>query len=170
MISALADSLTPPGDVAPSTGQLAYLGFALCCLVLAVGGIRPCSYAFGADQFNRGDKINIQSYFNWYFFALYVGSLLGTTVLVYVQDNVGWVWGFGVPSIFAASGILVLLLGIPFYKHVPPLGSTYPGFIQVMTAAVYKRKIPLPPESDLYRGMETVDLYNTKLCHTNHLT
>eukprot|EP00250_Pteridium_aquilinum_P009068 c18421_g1_i1 orf=445-2247(+) len=169
MTSALADSLRPPDNTPASTGQLVFLGFALFCIVLAVGGIRPCSYAFGADQFKRGDKINVQSYFNWYFFALYVGSLIGSTVLVYVQDNVGWDWGFGVPSIFAAFGILILLLGIPLYKHVPPLGSTYAGFIQVMTAAFYKRKIPLPPESDLYRGKEAVDLYDTRLCHTNHL-
>lgn len=170
MTSALVPPLTPPDGVQASTGQLAFLGFALCCIILAVGGIRPCSYALGADQFKRDDKINTQSYFNWYFFSLYVGSLLGTTVLVYTQDNLGWGWGFGLPSIIAAFGVIILLLGIPFYKILPPLGSTYAGFIQVMVAAVYKRKLPLPPESDLYRGQESsADLYNMRLCHTNSL-
>ncbi|MCO5614166.1 hypothetical protein L7F22_068447 [Adiantum nelumboides] len=169
MTSALIPSLTPADNVPASTGQLAFLGFALCCTILAVGGIRPCSYALGADQFKRDDKINTQSYFNWYFFSLYVGSLLGTTVLVYVQDHLGWGWGFGVPSIFAALGVIILMLGIPFYKILPPLGSTYAGFIQVMVAAFCKRKIPLPPEANLYRGKESIDFYNMRLCHTNHL-
>ncbi|KAH7286898.1 hypothetical protein KP509_32G027500 [Ceratopteris richardii] len=169
-VSAVVPSLTPPDAFPASIGQLSFLGFSLCCIILAVGGIRPCSYALGADQYNHTDKIRTQSYFNWYFFSLYVGSLLGSTLLVYVQDNIGWGWGFGVPTMLAGLGVFILMIGIPFYKILPPLGSTYAGFFQVIVAAIHKRKIPLPPESDLYRGVEAMDVYNVHLCHTDHLT
>lgn len=157
-----------------SPGQLAFLMLALVFTTLASGGLRPCTYAFGADQFQRGspdDKKQTQSFFNWYFFFLYSASLTGATVLVYLQDNAGWVWGFSVPCVSVVFAVALLLVGSPRFRHVPPCGSPFTAFAKVMVAAFHKRKHELPlDERLLYYGSHQLSKADEcELPHTNRL-
>ncbi|KAE8793221.1 Peptide transporter PTR2 [Hordeum vulgare] len=49
--------------------------------------------------------------------------LLALTVLVYIQDNVGWGWGFGIPAIAMFVSVLSFVVGYPLYVRVQ-LGVT----------------------------------------------
>jgi peptide/histidine transporter 3/4 len=55
----------------------AYLGLYLAAL--GTGGIKPCTAALGADQFDGADtaeRMTKASFFNWYYFCINIGSLL----------------------------------------------------------------------------------------------
>jgi len=83
----------------------AYLGLYLAAL--GDGGIRPCVSAL-ADQFDVADpveRVKKGSFFNWFYFSINIGSLLSATVIVWVQDNIGWGVGFAIPAVLMLSGL-----------------------------------------------------------------
>ncbi|KAI3959106.1 hypothetical protein MKX01_023782 [Papaver californicum] len=143
-ISASIDSLRPPPCVGrvcvpASKNQTAFLYCALALIALGTGGIKPCVSSFGADQFDEADKKEVYkkySFFNWFFFAINIGALLGITVLVYIQVEKGYGWGFGIPTVAMFSSIAILASGIPYYRYQKPMGSAFTRFIQVGVAAV----------------------------------
>jgi hypothetical protein len=52
--------------------------------------------AFGADQFNEAspqDRKEKESFFNYFYLAINIGSLVASTVIVWIQDQVHWVTG-----------------------------------------------------------------------------
>ncbi|KAI9128555.1 hypothetical protein K1719_000038 [Acacia pycnantha] len=84
----------------PSTGQVLFLLSSLVLLAIGAGGIKPCSLAFSADQFNNPENLNneriMKSFFNWYYISVGVSVALSVTVIVYIQIKTGWVVGFGI--------------------------------------------------------------------------
>ncbi|KAM0902265.1 hypothetical protein ACQ4PT_019329 [Festuca glaucescens] len=201
VVSALVPSLRPaPGCSPPATPcrranglQLAVLYLSLLCTSLGSGGIRPCVVAFGADQFDQqkeeekrgeaqhGDEAGgaeavagrKRQYFNLYFFTMGFAVLLALTVVVYIQENVGWGWGFGIPAIAMFVSILVFVLGYPLYVRLKPGGSPFTRVAQVVAAAYKKRAAPLPEDPGmLYQDKDLDALISTngRLLHTNQLT
>uniref|UniRef100_A0A7N0T673 Uncharacterized protein n=1 Tax=Kalanchoe fedtschenkoi TaxID=63787 RepID=A0A7N0T673_KALFE len=168
---------TPCGDGTvcqqASSGQLAILYGSLLLTAVGAGGIRPCAVAFGADQFNESDpkqKAWIWKYFNWYYFSMGVSILLAVTVLVYVQDYVGWGWGLGIPTIFMFISVILFVLGYPLYRNLDPVGSPFTRLIQVSVAAFKKRK--LSTDTKLLYENEEIDgpiSNGGKLLHSNQL-
>lgn len=143
-LSASIDSLRPPPCTArpckkATDGQTLFLYGALALIALGTGGIKPCVSTFGADQFDENDQKEVQkkyAFFNWFFFAINMGALLGITVLVYIQDNYGWVWGFGIPTVAMFCSIFILAAGVPYYRHQKPMGSPFTRFLQVLVVSL----------------------------------
>ncbi|CAO2150003.1 unnamed protein product [Urochloa humidicola] len=179
--SALVPALRPlPCAAAPcqraSGGQLAMLYLPLLLTALGGGGIRPCVVAFGADQFGRrgrrpgGDQK--WSYFNLYFFTMGLAVLLALTVVVYIQENVGWGWGFGVPAIAMFLSVISFVAGCPLYVKVKPEGSPFKRLLQVLVAAFKKRKQDVPEDAgSLYHNKEldAAVAADGRLLHTDQL-
>lgn len=63
------------------------------------------------------------SYFNWWNFALCCGLFLGVTLIVYLQDNVGWGVGYLTLAITMTISIMVFYIGQPFYRYRVAKGS-----------------------------------------------
>lgn len=61
----------------------------------------------GGDQFEDSNSIAI--YFNWYYCAQYVASVISATGIVYVQDNVSWSVGFGIGAASNLFGVILFL-------------------------------------------------------------
>ncbi|XVF86015.1 hypothetical protein PTKIN_Ptkin17bG0166900 [Pterospermum kingtungense] len=165
-LAAALPQLRPPpceGDQVcqeASGNQLAVLYLSLLLAALGSGGIRPCVAAFGADQFVEEDPKHPKKtwiYFNWYYFALGASILLASTVLVYIQDNVGWSWGLGIPTIAMALSIVVFLIGYPLYRILDPAGSPYTRVVEVFVAAFRKRKVPLVSDPKFLYVNEELD-------------
>ncbi|XP_004292959.1 PREDICTED: peptide transporter PTR1-like [Fragaria vesca subsp. vesca] len=143
-VSASVDSLRPPPCTArpcnkATDGQTWFLYAALGLIALGTGGIKPCVSSFGADQFDEADKDELlkkYSFFNWFFFGINIGALLGITLLVYIQDNKGWTWGFGIPTVVMVCSIVILAAGIPKYRYQKPMGSPFTRFIQVIVVSL----------------------------------
>jgi peptide/histidine transporter 3/4 len=80
-------------------------------VALGYGAQKPCVLSFGADQFDDTDEVertNKSSFFNWYYFTINAASLISGTIIVWVQDHEGWVWGFTISTAFVALGACTL--------------------------------------------------------------
>lgn len=141
-----------------TSSQLLPLYMSLLLTSLGSGGIRPCVVPFSADQFDMtkdGVASRKWNLFNWYFFIMGFASLSALTIVVYVQDNVGWGWGLGIPTIAMMISVISFVLGSPLYKTVKPEGSPLTRLAQVVVAAVKKRKETLPDDPKfLYHNRE----------------
>lgn len=143
-ISAKLDSLRPPLCLKrpcppASDKQTAFLYTALGLIAIGTGGIKPCVSSFGADQFDEEDEREVvkkYAFFNWFFFAINMGALLGITVLVYVQQEKGFAWGFGIPTITMFVSIVILIAGFSNYRYKKPMGSAFTRFVQVRNSSV----------------------------------
>nr|GEZ08410.1 protein NRT1/ PTR FAMILY 2.11-like [Tanacetum cinerariifolium] len=103
-------------------------GFAL--MIIGAAGIRPCNLAFGADQFNPN-----------------------TESVVYVQSDVSWSIGLGIPAIFMLISCVLFFGGTKIYVRVKPEGSPFTSMVRVLVVAVKKRRLKLSQE-------EKMTLYN----------
>nr|DAD34781.1 TPA_asm: hypothetical protein HUJ06_005421 [Nelumbo nucifera] len=136
----------------PTGGQMVFLlsGFGL--LVIGAGGIRPCNLAFGADQFNpntESGKRGINSFFNWYYFTFTFAVMVSLTFIVYVQSNVSWSIGFGIPTVLMFLSCALFFLGSRIYVKVNPDGNPFSSVVQVIVAATKKRRLKLPENPSL---------------------
>ncbi|PIM98907.1 H+/oligopeptide symporter [Handroanthus impetiginosus] len=164
-LSAILPNLRPPPCKPNQTcsqadsGQLAVLYLSLLLTALGSGGIRPCVVSFGADQFDENDpkqKTTTWKFFNWYYFCMGASILVATTVIVYIQDNIGWGWGLGIPAAAMFLSIIAFIFGYPLYRKLEPAGSPFTRLLQVCVAAYRKRKVPMV--SDCRMLYENVDL------------
>ncbi|KAG5552680.1 hypothetical protein RHGRI_010695 [Rhododendron griersonianum] len=178
-ILATLPQLRPPGCPSQenckeaSSQQLLLLYLALLLSSIGSGGRKPCVVTFAADQIDMS-KSKVESrkwnFFNWYTFCLGMGSLAALTVVVYVQDNVGWGLGFGIPTIAMAISIIAFVVGSPLYRKVKPKGSPFVRLAQVVVAAVKKRNEVAPKDAAmLYENRELdADISNNgRLLHSD---
>ncbi|KAL3812443.1 hypothetical protein ACJIZ3_013711 [Penstemon smallii] len=130
--------------------ELSVFYSALYILAIGTGGTKPNISTIGADQFDDFDpkeKAHKLSFFNWWMFSIFFGILFGNTVLVYIQDNVGWALGYGIPTVGLAIAITVFLIGTPFYRHKKPSGSPFTRMTRVIVAALRKWRVNVPQDS-----------------------
>ncbi|KAL3523899.1 hypothetical protein ACH5RR_016733 [Cinchona calisaya] len=146
---------------------------AMYFLSLGTGGHKPSLQSFGADQFDDNhleERKQKSSFFNWWNFALCSGLLLGSTVIVYVQDHVGWGVADLILTLNMGVAIIVFYLGNPFYRYRVPEGSPFMPLFQVLIAAVIKRNLPHPSNPDLlYEIPISQKVQGRLLFHTNSL-
>lgn len=133
--------------------QLSILYASLLLTAIGSGGIRPCVVAFGADQFDLNQqprqKPQKWNFFNLYFFSMGLAVLLALTVVVYIQDNVGWGWGFGIPATGIFVSVVAFVVGYPLYIMHKPGGTPLTRLAQVVAAAIRKRKVAMPDDPSL---------------------
>ncbi|KAL0392697.1 UNVERIFIED_CONTAM: protein NRT1/ PTR FAMILY 5.2 [Sesamum radiatum] len=106
------------------------------------GGTKPNISTIGADQFDEfepKEKAHKLSFFNWWMFSIFFGTLFANTVLVYIQDNVGWTFRGGLPAVGLAISIVIFLAGTPFYRHKLPTGSPFTKMAKVVVLLYEKR-------------------------------
>nr|KJB46721.1 hypothetical protein B456_008G2375002 [Gossypium raimondii] len=157
-ISTIIPSLRPPKcnrdsatTCTPASGiQLIILYLALYLTALGTGGLKSSVSGFGSDQFDESDpeeKSQMTNFFNWFFFFINIGSLGSVTVLVYIQDNLGREWGYGICACAIVIGLVVFLSGTKRYRFKKLVGSPLTQIAAVFVAAYKKRHLELPSNS-----------------------
>ncbi|GJY42603.1 proton-dependent oligopeptide transporter family protein [Tanacetum coccineum] len=99
--------------------QVTMFFISLYLVAFAQGGHKPCAQAFGADQFDADspeERKAKSSFFNWWYFGLNAGPAVGIFVLSYIQDNLSWGLGFGIPCIFMGFALIIFMLGTRTYR------------------------------------------------------
>ncbi|GAA0185530.1 transporter [Lithospermum erythrorhizon] len=115
-------------SVCPSatSAQFAIFSLGLYLVALGTGGINPCVSSFGADQFDDSDhdeRVKKGSFFNWFYFCINIGAFVSSSLLVWIQENIGWGVGFGIPTLIMGIAISSFFLGTPLYRFQKPGGS-----------------------------------------------
>ncbi|KAJ7545076.1 hypothetical protein O6H91_09G106400 [Diphasiastrum complanatum] len=163
-VSASVPSLNPPPCLEEvyacqqaSPAQLSFFYLSLYLIALGMGGIKSCVSSFGADQFDdedRSERKKKTHFFNWFYLSINAGSLIATSILVYIQDNASWGLGYGIPAMFMAIAISTFILGTPIYRYQKPGGSPFTRITQVFVAAARKRSIKLPSDERALYGFD----------------
>ncbi|EPS69660.1 hypothetical protein M569_05105, partial [Genlisea aurea] len=157
----------------PTRFQTAMCFVALYLIALGTGGIKPCVSSFGADQFDDNDekeKPKKASFFNWFYLSINVGALIASSVLVWIQMNVGWSWGFGIPAAAMAVAVAFFLFGSRRYRFQKPGGSPLTRIAQVVVASFRKAGMDVPRDESLLYGnsdKESDIPGSRKLSHTD---
>ena len=138
--------------------EVGFFWLALAFLVVALGGVRPVTAPLAADQFDETvatERCMKLSFLNGWFVCVNMGALAAQSFLVYLEDNLGWGWGWGLPMAGYALALVLMLCGMPYYRHKLPSGSPLTSIAQVLVAATRNLKATVPSDKSL--------LYDTSL-------
>ncbi|XP_060973124.1 protein NRT1/ PTR FAMILY 6.2 [Cannabis sativa] len=127
--------------------QMGILYLALYLIALGTGGLKSSVSGFGTDQFDDKDekeKAQMAYFFQRFFFFISTGTLMAVTVLVYLQDEVGRSWAYGICSVSMLISIIILLSGTKKYRYKKSMGSPIVHIFQVIVASFKKRKMSGP--------------------------
>lgn len=154
-------------DQANKTSSSSFLFCSLYLISLGQGGYNPSLQAFGADQLDSEEeelpsskddkKSNKKSlFFQWWYFGICSGTVLGISVMSYIQDTFGWILGFAIPMISMVTSVIVFSCGSPIYTYRQrneAMGNKpVVSMLQVIKAAALKllnSKVKLPDENDV---------------------
>ncbi|CAH9073232.1 unnamed protein product [Cuscuta europaea] len=163
-------------DKCSATGsQTAVCFLALYLVALGTGGIKPCVSSYGADQFDDADEKERKqksSFFNWFYFSINIGALVASSLIVWIQEDVSWALGFGVPAVAMAVAVGFFFSGTRLYRYQKPGGSPLTRLCQVIVASLRKRNVKVPADETLLHetsGVESNIKGSRKLGHTNEL-
>ncbi|EPS63172.1 hypothetical protein M569_11615 [Genlisea aurea] len=167
-LTAAVTSLHPPhcsaadeSCVGATPLQMAVLLFSFGLMIVGAGGVRPCNFAFGADQFNPktdSGKAGVDSFFNWYYFTVSLAQIISVTLVVYVQSSISWSIGFGIPAVFMLLASVLFFAGSDMYVKVKPEGSPFTSLLKVAVVAVKNRRLKPPyPELCNYTPMASMN-------------
>ncbi|XP_073013770.1 protein NRT1/ PTR FAMILY 5.10-like isoform X1 [Typha latifolia] len=173
-LSATLPSLKPPdctvinGDSMscpqPSTFQVIFFFMSLYLVALAHGGHKPCTQAFGADQFDNTDPLESasrSSFFNWWYFGVCTGTITAQLILNYIQDNMGWALGFGIPCIAMGLALVAFLSGTRTYRyHIVATESPFVRITEVFGEVLRKKWACFTSKTDDAREMLLPDKSN----------
>ncbi|XP_039821386.1 protein NRT1/ PTR FAMILY 6.4-like [Panicum virgatum] len=155
------------GCAAASGRQMALLFLALYTIAVGAGGLKANVSGLGTDQFDGRDPREGRAevfFFSRFYFLVSLGSLFAATVLVYVQDNVGRAWGYGISAVVMAAATAVFVAGTRRYRCRRPRGSPLTVIGRVLWAAWRNRKLPCPADASELRGFS-----RAKVPHTDRL-
>ncbi|XP_073274563.1 protein NRT1/ PTR FAMILY 5.2-like [Primulina huaijiensis] len=154
-----------------STLQIAVFYSALYVIALGTGGTKPNISTMGADQFDDfepKERFQKLSFFNWWMFSIFLGTLFSNTILVYIQDKVGWSIGYGLPTLGLAVSIMVFIVGTPYYRHKPPSASPLTRMARVLGATTRKWKVVVPDEPKALHELSLEEYSNSGQVRLDH--
>ena len=116
----------------------------LYLVAVGQGGHKPCVQAFGADQFDGEDPVECRaksSFFNWWYFGICAGSSVAMLIVSFVQENLSWGLGFGIPCVVMVIALGVFLLGTRTYRYsIKKVKSPFVRIGQVFVTAIKNRR------------------------------
>ncbi|KAI6694412.1 hypothetical protein NL676_022122 [Syzygium grande] len=133
-------SLQPPNHRTPNKYHAAVLYFGLYVMAAGVGGIRASLQTHGADQIDRGNQRLVAAYFNWYFFSSCTGNLVASTVMIWVEENLGWRWSFKILIATLSLALAVFVSGLRLYRYKLPRGRAFTRIFKVDELGARNRK------------------------------
>ncbi|XP_059644192.1 protein NRT1/ PTR FAMILY 5.8-like isoform X2 [Cornus florida] len=152
--------------------------WSLYVISLGQGGYNPSLQALGADQLEDEEELpcskNDQSsnkkslFFQWWYFGICSGSLLGVSLMSYIQDTLGWGLGFAIPTMAMAISIAFFSLGSRYYTYNQDKSidmKSFDNIVQFIKATASKILNGGITISDNKSNVVELELQEKPLCH-----
>ncbi|KAI9276318.1 POT family-domain-containing protein [Sporodiniella umbellata] len=146
-----------PASLESGAGFPGYV-VSLVVIGFGTGGIKGIVSSLCADQYRTTDNyvtttksgervlvdydLSIQHLYNWFYWAINVGALLGGTICPLLELNVGFWAAFLLPTVIFLVAILVFLSGTRFYYRPAPTESILMRTFSVIGFARRQAKLP----------------------------
>ncbi|XP_033123110.1 solute carrier family 15 member 4-like [Anneissia japonica] len=118
--------------------QRGFYIFALSLIAVGTGGIKSNVGPFGAQQLEDLGEGAIQTFFNWFYWFINVGSAIAYSVVVYIQQEISFAWGYSIPAFSILLATVALLIGRNKYITTPPEGSILSRICKIVWQASSK--------------------------------
>eukprot|EP00948_MAST-09A_sp_MAST-9A-sp1_P001053 g1053.t1 len=114
----LPQKTKPSSNTSVSSFGSAMFYLSLVVIAIGTGGIKPNVSPFGADQFSDTpeDEVEKARFFNYFYWAINIGALIASLVIVQLQTHVSWTLGFFVPALAMGIALFCFYLGTPRYR------------------------------------------------------
>ncbi|XP_071829540.1 solute carrier family 15 member 4-like [Apostichopus japonicus] len=119
--------------------KLAYFAIALFLVAIGTGGIKANVGPFGAQQLEEFGEGAIRSFFNWFYWFINVGSGISFSLVVYIQQNYNFFYGFLIPTVTILLANLLFLLKRREYINHPPEGSALTNIVKITATSTCGR-------------------------------
>lgn len=103
------------GVIVRDTLALQVFYFSLALIVMGVGFLKSNISSIVGELYAPGDARR-DSGFTIFYMGINLGALLATIICVYLGEEYGWGYGFGVAGIGMALGLVVFTLGRPYLE------------------------------------------------------
>ncbi|XP_057983289.1 protein NRT1/ PTR FAMILY 5.9 [Malania oleifera] len=166
---------------ATAAGSSSALFWSLSLISLGQGGYNPSLQAFGADQLENDDELPQTAdrdrhankkkslFFQCWYFGVCTGSLLGVSVMSYIQDTFGWGLGFVIPAIAMLASIVFFTCGSRYYTYrqakAADVNKPFRSMARTVAATVFKMthsRITLQNNNDT---VDELELEEKPICH-----
>ncbi|PIK49803.1 putative solute carrier family 15 member 4-like [Apostichopus japonicus] len=117
----------------------AYFAIALFLVAIGTGGIKANVGPFGAQQLEEFGEGAIRSFFNWFYWFINVGSGISFSLVVYIQQNYNFFYGFLIPTVTILLANLLFLLKRREYINHPPEGSALTNIVKITATSTCGR-------------------------------
>ncbi|ESQ27981.1 hypothetical protein EUTSA_v10018388mg [Eutrema salsugineum] len=131
----------------------------LYLIAIGNGGYKPCIKVFGAEQLDGDDLKETKaksSYFNWLMFGSCISILSTRLISIFIQENLSWSLGFGIPSVSMLLSFLLFLLGTKTYRYSTARREKKNPFARISHVFMEAIKNRRQPDLDMYNPNETL--------------
>lgn len=78
---------------------------------LGTGGIKSNVSPLGAEQLKDQGSQVVERFFDWFYWFVQLGGFIAFTLVVYVQQEISFFYGYLIPSVAIFLGIIIFILG-----------------------------------------------------------
>ncbi|XP_067014683.1 solute carrier family 15 member 4 [Anabrus simplex] len=113
----------------------------LVCVGIAAGTVRANFPSFGAEQVKYGGTDSLRRFFNWYYWCVNIGSLLGVGALSYVALDMpnGFLRAFAGTCGCLVAALVLFACGRPYYLVHRPAGSVLMNILCIIREGISGR-------------------------------
>ncbi|KAL2340448.1 hypothetical protein Fmac_008388 [Flemingia macrophylla] len=110
----------------------------LYLVALGIGGCKGSLSPYGTEQLDENTpsgRKHRSTFYNYFIFCLLVGAPIDITFVVWVEDNKGWEWSFGISIISIFVSIIIFLVGSTTYRNKTTSGNLLTTIFKVLIVA-----------------------------------
>ncbi|CAH1794597.1 unnamed protein product [Owenia fusiformis] len=117
-----------------------YYIIGLILIAIGTGGIKANVSPFGVQQLEDMGPQAVQSFFNWFYWFINVGSAIAYAAVAYIQQNIAFDIGYLIPALSMVLATIIVLVPRNKYTHTAPEGSALARVIEIIWAALKRKK------------------------------